>query len=144
MTLITVLSATGMALGLGGIVPQIVRMARARSAAGQSPAGWLMCLAANAAMAYVNIVAFGAMILAASNLTAACLCGIAVLLILTLGRRPAPLALPPLEQLRTQELVILREAVVTAEQARGWSRAAADGGQTESLLNVSQAAGSPA
>jgi hypothetical protein len=118
MTLITVISATGMALGLGGIVPQIVRMVRARSAAGQSPLGWLMCLAANTAMGYVNITAFGALILAASNLTAALLCGIAVTLIVALGKRPAPLSLPPLEQLRTQELVVLREAVTSAEQRR--------------------------
>jgi hypothetical protein len=69
-------------------------------------------------MAYVNLTAFGAVILAASNLCAALLCALAVILITTLGRRPAPLALPPLEQLRTQELVVLREAVVSAEQAR--------------------------
>jgi hypothetical protein len=118
MTLITLLSAAGMALGLGGIVPQIVRMARARSAAGQSPLGWAMCLAANSAMAYVNITAFGALILAASNLLAATLCAIAVVLIAALGKRPAPLSLPPLEQLRTQELVVLRDAVTSAELAR--------------------------
>ena len=118
MTLITILSAAGMALGLGGIVPQIIRMVRARSGAGQSPAGWAMCLAANSAMAYVNITAFSALVLAASNLLAALLAGVAVALILTLGRRPAPLSLPPLEQLRTQELTILREAVTTAELAR--------------------------
>jgi hypothetical protein len=118
MTLITILSAAGMALGLGGIVPQIIRMVRARSAAGQSPAGWVMCLAANAVLAYVNLTAFGAFFLAASNLTAAVLCAVATALILTLGRRPAPLTLPPLEQLRTQELTILREAVTTAELAR--------------------------
>jgi hypothetical protein len=118
MTLITILSAAGMALGLGGIIPQIVRMVRARSAAGQSPAGWVMCLAANSALAYVNLTAFGALVLATSNLFAALLSAVAVVLIVTLGRRPAPLSLPPLEQLRTQELVILREAVVSAEQAR--------------------------
>src|SRR5688500_472402 len=118
MTLITVLSAAGMALGLGGIVAQIVRMARARSAAGQSSAGWLTCLGANSAMAYVNITACGAVILATSNIVAASLCAVAVFLIATLGRRPVPLALPEFDQLATQELVILREAVVSAEQAR--------------------------
>src|SRR3954462_9092362 len=99
MTLVTILSAAGMALGLGGIVPQIVRMARARSTAGQSPAGWVMCLAANSALAYVNITAFGALVLAASNLLAALMSGVAVALITTLRRRPAALSLPPLEQL---------------------------------------------
>jgi hypothetical protein len=118
MTLVTILSAAGMALGLGGIIPQIVRVARARSAAGQSPAGWVMCLAANSALAYVNLTAFGAFLLATSNIVAALLSAVAVVLILTLGRRPAPLSLPPLEQLRTQELTILREAVTSAELAR--------------------------
>jgi hypothetical protein len=118
LTLITVLSAAGMALGLGGIVPQIVRMVRARSAAGQSPAGWAMGFAAHSAMCYVNVTAFGAFILAASNVVAATLCAVAVTLITTLGKRPAPVTIPSLEQLKTQELVILREAVASAEQAR--------------------------
>ena len=118
MTLITLLSAAGMALGLGGIVPQIVRMARARAAAGQSLAGWAMCLAANSAMAYVNYSAFGALLLTAWNVLAALLCSVAIALVATLGRRRAPLALGQLEQLATQELVILRDAVVTAERAR--------------------------
>ena len=81
MTLITILSAAGMALGLGGIIPQIIRMARARSAAGQSPAGWVMCLAANSALAYVNITAFGAFVLATSNIVAALLSGVAAILV---------------------------------------------------------------
>jgi hypothetical protein len=77
-----------------------------------------MCLAANSAMAYVNITAFGALVLACVEPRRRAARGVAVALILTLGRRPAPLSLPPLEQLRTQELTILREAVTTAELAR--------------------------
>ena len=76
-----------------------------------------MCLAANSTMAYVNITAFGALILATSNMLAATLCAIAVFLA-TLGRRPAPLVLPELDHMATQELVVLREAVVSAELAR--------------------------
>jgi|SRR5688572_12612422 hypothetical protein len=118
MSLVALLSTAGMALGLAGIVPQIVRMVRARSAGGQSPVGWGMALAANSAMAYVNLTAFGALLLVSYNVIAGTLCGVAMLLVVRYGKRRAPLTLPPLEQLRTQELVILREAVTTAEQAR--------------------------
>jgi hypothetical protein len=118
VSIVTLLSTAGMALGLAGIVPQIVRMMRARSAGGQSPVGWGMALAANTAMGYVNLTAFGAMLLVTYNVIAGSLCGIAMLLVVRYGRRRAPLTLPPLEQLRTQELVILRDAVVSAEQAR--------------------------
>ena len=37
MSLVTLLSTAGMALGLAGIVPQIVRMVSARSAGGAEP-----------------------------------------------------------------------------------------------------------
>jgi hypothetical protein len=115
MTLVTLLSTCAMALGLGGIVPQLARMARSRSAAGQAPLGWAMGLAANLAMAYVNGFGFGAALLTASNLLAAGLCAIALALVGVLGRGPAPPA--GLEQLATQELVLLH-AAVAAEHAR--------------------------
>jgi len=51
MTLVTFLSSLAMALGLGGIVPQLVCMARSRSAAGHAPSGWAMGAAANLSMA---------------------------------------------------------------------------------------------
>src|SRR3712207_3674375 len=118
MTLITLLSAAGMALGLGGIVPQIVRMARARSAGGQSPIGWAMALAANSTMAYVNYTAFGALIVTTWGWLAALLCATALILVTPLGRRRPALSLPPLEQLATQELVVLHDAVATASARR--------------------------
>ena len=53
MTLVTFLSTCAMLLGLGGILPQLVRMVRSRSASGQAPLGWGMGCAAHASMAYV-------------------------------------------------------------------------------------------
>jgi hypothetical protein len=74
-----------MALGLGGIVPQLVCMARARSAAGQSPSGWAMGVAANLSMGYVNGVAFHATMLSVYALSAAALCSAALALTLLYG-----------------------------------------------------------
>jgi hypothetical protein len=42
MTVANLISVAAMALGLGGILPQLARMARSRSAAGQAPSGWAM------------------------------------------------------------------------------------------------------
>jgi hypothetical protein len=125
MSYITLISTAAMLLGLGGIVPQIFRMARARSAAGQSAIGWLMCMGAQLSMAYLNGLVFGAPLLTASNLTAATLCAIALVLIGVMGRRApaaAPAAATPatadLVDLATQEFVVLRDAVLAADAAR--------------------------
>jgi hypothetical protein len=127
MTYITLISTVAMLLGLGGIVPQIFRMARARSAAGQSAIGWFMCMGAQLSMAYLNGLVFGAPLLTASNLTAATLCAIALVLIGVMGRRapagaiaatPATAATADLVDLATQEFVVLRDAVLAADAAR--------------------------
>jgi hypothetical protein len=122
MSYVTLISTAAMLLGLGGIVPQIVRMARARSAAGQSAIGWLMCMGAQLSMAYLNGFVFGAPLLTGSNLTAATLCAIALVLIAIMGRRsPAPASAPAtadLVDLATQEFVVLRDAVLAADAVR--------------------------
>lgn len=115
-TTVTVLSTCAMALGLGGIVPQLVRMVRSRSAAGQAAFGWCMGMAAHLSMAYVNAVAFKAVLLCASNLVAGALCAVAIALIATLGRRPQPSTpMPAVEEMATHEFVALREAVLARE-----------------------------
>lgn len=116
MTFVTVLSTFAMALGLGGIVPQLVRMVRSRSAAGQAAIGWGMGMAAHMSMAYVNAVAFKAMLLSASNLIAGTLCATAIALITVLGRRTQPAA-PALllDDMATQEFAALREAVLARD-----------------------------
>ena len=70
MTLVTFLSTVAMVLGLGGILPQLGKMIRSRSAGGQAVAGWGMGCAAHASMAYVNFFGFHSMLLSASNLIA--------------------------------------------------------------------------
>jgi hypothetical protein len=112
MTLVTLLSTCAMLLGLGGILPQLVRMVRSRSASGQAPLGWGMGCAAHASMAYVNFFGFDSLLLSASNLVAGSLCAIAILLIATL-RDHAPAAAPvAIDDMPTQEFVALRAAVL--------------------------------
>jgi hypothetical protein len=115
MTLVTLLSTCAMLLGLGGILPQLVRMVRSRSASGQAPLGWGMGCAAHASMAYVNFFGFDSLLLSASNLLAGTLCAIAILLITALRDRTA--AAPPVvvDELPTQEFVALRAAVLARE-----------------------------
>jgi hypothetical protein len=86
MSLVTLLSLFAMVLGLGGIVPQLVRMVRARSAAGQSALGWAMGLAANLSMVYVNGAGLGAELLCISSVAGGTLCAVALALILSLER----------------------------------------------------------
>jgi hypothetical protein len=120
MTLVTILSTTAMILGLGGILPQLARMIRSRSAGGQAVLGWGMGGAAHASMAYVNFFGFHSVLLSASNVIALSLCGTAIVLITMLGRRGAPAA-PALvlDDLPTQEFAALRAAVLARDaQAR--------------------------
>jgi hypothetical protein len=112
MTLVTLLSTCAMLLGLGGILPQLVRMVRSRSAGGQAPLGWAMGCAAHASMAYVNFFGFHSLLLSASNLVAGTLCAAAILLIVTLRDR-APAAAPVVvDDMPTHEFVALRAAVL--------------------------------
>ena len=53
-------------------------MARARSAAGQAPAGWAMGLCANLSMTYVNAAGLHAPILAVYTSCTATLCAVAL------------------------------------------------------------------
>jgi hypothetical protein len=115
MTLVTLLSTFAMLLGLGGILPQLVRMVRSRSAGGQAPLGWGMGCAAHASMAYVNFFGFDSVLLSASNVLAGTLCAIAIALITTLrGRTPEPAPLV-VDDMPTQEFVALRAAVLARD-----------------------------
>jgi hypothetical protein len=120
MSLITIFSTVAMVLGLGGILPQLARMISKRSAAGQSPTGWGMGLVANLSMAYVNATGFGAAMLCAYNLATGLLCAAAMGLVLVLGRRGEPAATPlfVVDDMPTQELHGLREAILAAEASR--------------------------
>ena len=115
MTPVALLSTCAMIMGLGGIVPQLVRMVRTRSAGGQAQVGWALGAAAHASMTYVNFVGFKSLLLGAYSLTAGSLCVIAMALIATLGRRPSPPPAIEVEELPTQEFAALRAAVLARD-----------------------------
>lgn len=142
MNTISLISTVAMALGLSASLPQIVRMMSARSAGGQSIVGWGMGIATNACLAYVNLMGFGALALAASNVTSAALCAVACVLIvryrepaqavttpedyvIEIPSTPAPLQPAAFDAhhghiagLPTTEFEVLRDAVFAAEQTR--------------------------
>jgi hypothetical protein len=142
MTLVTLLSTIAMLLGLGGILPQLVRMVRSRSAGGQAPLGWGMGCAAHASMAYVNFFGFDSLLLSASNLVAGTLCAIAIVLITTL-RGSTPAAPIVVDELPTQEFVALRAAVLAREPRTRRSRQARRASYATSTA-IGSAACSPA
>jgi hypothetical protein len=116
MTLVTILSTCAMLLGLGGILPQLARMVRSRSAAGQAPLGWGMGCAAHASMAYVNFFGFHSALLSASIVIAFSLCATAIGLIATLGRRAGGSAPAfAFDDMPTHEFAALREAVLARD-----------------------------
>lgn len=146
MLLISVLSSVAIAFGIGANLPQISRMMRSRSAAGQSPVGWAMGAVTNLCLAYVNLVGLGATFLGLANLTTVVLCTVAITLTLRFGggvAADASTADPvrpghdTLVDLPTQELVLLREAVDSAAQRRAeWraARAMAEGEDPQELV----------
>ncbi|WP_210494857.1 hypothetical protein [Patulibacter sp. SYSU D01012] len=144
MILISVLSTVAVVFGLGANLPQISRMARSRTAAGQSPIGWAMGALTNLCLAYVNLVGLGAMVLGVANLVTVVLCSVAISLILRYGgeapaeaARPAAPGHDTLVEMPTQELMLLREAVDAAERRRAEWRAAqalAEGRDPEQAL----------
>ena len=146
MLLISVLSSVAIAFGIGANLPQISRMLRSRSAAGQSPVRWAMGAVTNLCLAYVNLVGLGATFLGLANLTTVVLCSIAIALTLRFGGgvpADAGAAAPvrpghdTLVDLPTQELVLLREAVDSAAQRRAeWraARAMAEGEDPQELV----------
>jgi hypothetical protein len=116
---VTVLSTLAMLLGLGGILPQLGKMIRSRSAGGQAVLGWGMGCAAHVSMAYVNFFGFHSVLLSTSNVIAGSLCGVAIVLITTLGRQAAPAAPAfAFDDMPTHEFTALREAVLARDPQR--------------------------
>ena len=116
MTLTALLSTCAMVMGLGGIVPQLTRMVRTRSAGGQALVGWGLGTAAHASMTYVNLVGFHSMVLGAYSITAGSLCAVAMVLIAALRRR-GEAATPALavDELATHEFAAVRAAVLARD-----------------------------
>ena len=139
MLLVSVLSSVAIVFGIGANLPQIARMHRSRSAAGQSPVGWIMGAVTNLCLAYVNLVGLGATLLGAANLGTVVLCSIAVSLTVRFGEtgpretvtEPMPVAAAPvgiaslvasshdtMVDMPTQEFTVINDAVRAAEQRR--------------------------
>jgi hypothetical protein len=85
MSLLPILSTIAIVIGLGAALPQLAAMLRARSAAGQSALGWSLAGFVNLLMAYVNLVGYGATVLAAGNVASLTLCLVAVALVARFG-----------------------------------------------------------
>jgi hypothetical protein len=144
MFLVSVFSAVAIAFGIGANLPQISRMLRTRSAAGQSPVGWMMGAITNLCMAYVNLVGLGATFLGIANLGTVVLCSIAISLTLRYGAshgQPAAVAATPapdtMVSMPTQEFALLHEAVTAAEQRRAeWRARQLEGDQQASAAPV--------
>jgi hypothetical protein len=90
MTTISLLTIAACVLGQAGIVPQLARMVRARSAAGQSPIGWMLGGLTNACLLYINLAGYHALMLAVSNTLGLLLCVACTAATLRLGDRPPP------------------------------------------------------
>lgn len=143
MLLVSVLSSVAIVFGIGANLPQIARMHRSRSAAGQSPVGWIMGAVTNLCLAYVNLVGLGATLLGAANLGTVVLCSIAVALTVRFGEsgqreaevvESAPVAAvttapvgiativasshDTMVDMPTQEFTLINDAVRAAEQRR--------------------------
>ena len=120
MSLLTVFSTTAIVVGLAAILPQLVTMIRARSAAGQSSLGWSLGAFVNTLMAYVNFAGYHATVLALGNLFSVMLCLTAVSLVARYrDRGPARTAEVGVDDLPTGEFWALREALEHEARRRG-------------------------
>ena len=124
--LIATVSMLAAVIGIAGIAPELITMLRARSSAGQSTVGWSFGIATNAALTFVNLLGYHALVLGAGNLLSLSGCLTAVYLV----RRYRPAAceeeeLGTVSALRTQEFEVLREAVLVEHHRRTGERALA-------------------
>jgi hypothetical protein len=106
--LIATISMLAAAIGIAGIAPQLFTMLKARSSAGQSTVGWSFGSAANASLAFVNLLGYHAAVLGAGNLLSLSGCLTAVYLVRRFRPRAATDPTAP-SALRTQEFAVLRE-----------------------------------
>lgn len=139
MTLLSLISTFAIVLGLAGVVPQIVAMVRRRSAAGQSPLGWLLGVTVNVLMSYVNLVGYGAEALAVGNACGGMLCVVALGCAVRLPRAVEPTVVPvrpdPLD-LSTGDLSEMLVALAEERERREQRRRAAAPVEAERELAV--------
>jgi hypothetical protein len=139
VTLLSLISTLAILLGLAGVVPQIVAMVRRRSAAGQSPLGWLLGVMVNVLMAYVNLAGYGAEALALGNACGGILCLVALGCATRLPRvvdLPAVPARPDPLDMSTGDLSEMLVALAEERERREERRRAAAPVETERELAV--------
>jgi hypothetical protein len=128
--IITTISIGAVAIGVTGILPQLATMFRTHSASGQSKLGWGLGFTANLALAFVNGFGNHAAVLAAGNLLSLCGCLIAACLVhryrdvdvdvaADVAAAPDTPVTGSVTDMRTQEFVALREAVIAEDHRRG-------------------------
>jgi hypothetical protein len=118
MATISMLAAV---IGIGGIVPQLITMLRARSSAGQSTVGWSFGIFTNTSLAFVNLLGYHALVLGSGNLASLTGCLTAVYLVRHF-RRSAASAAGTVTDLQTQEFEVLRDAVLIEHHRRTGER----------------------
>ena len=135
MNTISLISAIAVVVSIGGILPQIVAMLKARSSAGQSALGWCLGVLVNGLLGYVNAEGAQSVVLTAGNAVGFLLSATALVLVFryridhasdSLGAlEPGAVvstlldpARAPLIELQTEELEALHGAVTHARATR--------------------------
>lgn len=139
MTILSVISTLAILLGIAGVVPQIAAMVRRRSAAGQSPVGWLLGVTVNALMGYVNLEGYGATALALGNACGGFLCLIALTCALRLPRAVGPAVTAPRPDpldMSTGDLSEMLDALAQERRRRDERRRAAAEAEAERELTA--------
>lgn len=125
MSVLSVVSTLAIVLGLAGTLPQIAAMVRRRSAAGQSPLGWMLGVTVHALMGYVNLVGYGATTLAVGNAFGGLLAVVALSCTLRLPRDAAAApAVPDPDELSTGDLSEMLHALAQERERREAARRA--------------------
>ncbi len=135
MNTISLISAIAVVVSIGGILPQIVAMSRARSSAGQSAVGWCLGVLVNGLLGYVNAEGAQSVVLTAGNAVGFLLSATALVLVFRYRIDDASDSLGPLDpgavvstlldptraplvDLQTEELEALHGAVTHARATR--------------------------
>jgi uncharacterized protein with PQ loop repeat len=136
MSIVSVISAAAILVGLLGVIPQIISMLRGRSAAGQSALSWTLGVGVNILMFYVNMDGYDAPLLALGNVIGAILSTVALGCVLWLNRYSgAPrtrVVRPPVSvtDLPTGEFWAVHNAIVSERQHRELPQRDTGGGTT--------------
>jgi hypothetical protein len=121
---ITTISMLAALVNVSCNVPHLVTMFRTRSSSGQSILGWVLALAANTALAFVNWFGNHSPVLAIGNILSASACLTAICQVRLYRHTPdeEPAAVDGVTNMRTPELAVPRDAVRAEHQRRTGER----------------------